>query len=161
MIFCGIDPGVTGAISFVGNGKAVVVDLPTVEIPGNGRSKSKLHGYGLVEIIRRNIPAGETALVILEDVHAMPSTSSGSAANTSLMHSKGVIEGVLSALRLEIRLVNSRTWKGLFGLGSDKNESIACALKLYPNAASSINLKKHHNRSEALLLAHYGLKEFA
>lgn len=159
MIVIGIDPGVTGAIGFIDHRSAVVLDLPTVEIPGNGRSKRKLCGRGLAEIIRRYVPAGETAMVVLEDVHAMPSTSSGSAANTSLMHSKGVIEGVLGVLRLDIQLVNSRKWKGFYGLDSDKAKGLATARRLWPDlAVSSIKLAKHHNRAESLLIANYGLR---
>lgn len=160
MIVIGIDPGVTGAIGFIDHRSAVVVDLPTIEIPGTGRSKRKLCGRGLADIIRRYVPAGETAMVVLEDVHAMPSTSSGSAANTSLMHSKGVIEGVLGVLRLNIQLVNSRTWKGFYGLDSDKSKGLATARRLWPDlATSSINLAKHHNRAESLLIANYGLRK--
>jgi hypothetical protein len=161
MTICiGIDPGVSGAISFIDHRSAVVVDLPSIEIPGAGRSKRKLCGRGLAEIIRRHVPAGEEAMVVLEDVHAMPSSASGSGANTSLMHSKGVIEGVLGVLRLDIQLINSRTWKRFYGLTSDKGLSLEAARRLWPElATSSIKLAKHHNRAESLLLANFGLRK--
>jgi hypothetical protein len=162
MIFVGIDPGLTGAVAAIGCNGARVADIPTLEIPGSGRTKRVVHGYELARLIRQLVPAGEVAIVVLEDVHAMSSSISGSGANTSLMHSKGVIEGVLSVLRLEVRMVNTRKWKGLFGLDADKSKALAIARNLYPEIAEThLARKKDDGRADALLMAHYGKTRLA
>ena len=155
-IFLGIDPGVSGAIAAIGPGGVRVLDIPTQELPGNGRTQRIVHGYALARLLRDLVPAEESCIAVLEDVHAMPSNVSGSGANTSLMHSKGVIEGVLSVLRMDVRPVGSQTWKRIYGLKSDKKQSLEKARALYPAVADSLSRVMDHNRAEAVLLAHYG-----
>ncbi len=162
MIWIGIDPGVSGAISAIGPLGGVIADMPTTEIPGVGRTVRKICGRGLADVLRSMVPADEACMVLLEDVHVMPSSKSGSAANTSLLHSKGVIEGVLGVLRLNVTLVNSQRWKRLYGLDSDKSAALAMAKKLYPNlGAKHLTRAKDHNRAESLLIAHYGKVKLA
>ena len=162
MIVVGIDPGVTGAIACVdSHGTCAVEDLPVIEMGGAGRTQRKLCGRGLAELVRRFVPAGEGCMVVLEDVHAMPAGKSGGAANTSLLHSKGVIEGVLGVLRMPPQLVNSQRWKGFYGLGSDKALALEKARTLYPGAQTRLARQKDHNRAEALLIAHFGLRKLA
>jgi hypothetical protein len=155
-IFLGIDPGVSGAIAAIGPGGVRVADIPTQELPGTGRTQRIVHGYALARLLRDLVPAEEGCIAVLEDVHAMPSSVSGSGANTSLMHSKGVIEGVLSVLRIDTRPVGSQTWKRVYGLKADKSQSLEKARALYPSAGDSLTRVKDHNRAEAVLLAHYG-----
>jgi hypothetical protein len=57
-------------------------------------------------------------------------------------------------LRMPIHPVQPRVWKAHYGLKSDKAASLTTARALYPSAP--LNLAKHHNRAEAVLLAHYG-----
>ena len=157
MIFIGIDPGVSGAVAAVGPNTCEVEDIPTVDVGGTGRTLRKVDGLALAKMLRRFVPAGNACLVVLEDVHVMPSSKSGSAANTSLLHSKGVIEGVLAVLRMQTELVNSQRWKRLYDIGADKNKALATARTLYPVLAQSrLARVKDHNRSEALLMAHFG-----
>lgn len=161
MIIIGIDPGLDGAAALVShNGFLELFDLPTDSVESKGRNKRKLDAGELAYRIRdslRRHGAGEHVEIWLEDVHAMPSSKSGSGANTSLMHTKGVIEGVAGALGHAVFLVPAQRWKAKFAVGSDKDEAIAHARAIYPEAP--IKLKKHHNRAEACLIARYGLRE--
>jgi len=162
LIIIGVDPGISGAAALIDhNGFLELFDLPAEEVESNGRTKRKIHAAELAnrirDCLRRHGAAGKHVEVWLEDVHAMPSSSSGSGANTSLMHSKGIIEGVVGALGYRLNLVNSRKWKGTFGATSDKAKAIGLAQGLYPTAP--ISLKKHHNRAEAVLIARHGLME--
>lgn len=162
MIWIGIDPGVSGAVAAIGPNSCDVEDIPTIEMGGTGRTVRKIDGLALAKMLRRFVPAGEPCMVVLEDVHVMPSSKSGSAANTSLLHSKGVIEGVLAVLRMRTELVNSRKWKGIYGLDSDKKASLEKARTLYPVLAKSrLARVADHNRAEGLLLAHYGKVKLA
>lgn len=164
----GIDPGVNGAVSSVDEcGRVTIDDLPTVAMEGKGITTRKVDGYALGQLLRRVAPAGHATLVVLEDVRVMPSAKSGAAANTSLMHTKGVIEGVLGVLRMPPTLVSSGKWKRYFDLidaeASDSQRKAAAldlARRLYPGC-DLLRLAKHHNRAESLLMAHYGLIEIA
>ena len=157
MIWIGIDPGVSGAVAAIGPNSCDVEDIPTIEMGGTGRTVRKIDGLALAKMLRRFVPAGEPCMVVLEDVHVMPSSKSGSAANTSLLHSKGVIEGVLAVLRMQTELVNSQRWKGKFGLKADKKMALEKARTLYPVLATShLGRVSDHNRAESLLMAHYG-----
>lgn len=161
VITIGIDPGLTGAVAFVDSrGSCVVEDLPTVDLPGNGMVKRRIDGRALADLLRRHVPAADAALVVVEDVHAI----GGSAVQTmgSMMRSLGAIEAVLEVLKLRVEMVKPQAWKRHFGLKSDKAASLATARALYPGAAATaLKLAKHHNRAEAVLLAHYGQKELA
>lgn len=160
MIVIGIDPGLTGALASVDASETCAIsDLPTVDIPGEGRTQRKIDAYALTQLLKQHLPLGERAIVVMEDVHAMASSVSGSGANTSLMHTKGMIEGVVGSLGLTLRLVNSQRWKRYYGIGADKRAAITTILALYPQAADMLARVKDHNRAEALLIAHYGLRK--
>lgn len=159
MLVVGIDPGLTGAAALVShNGLLEVFDLPTSSSSETSRVTRKLDGAAFAKTLKdcltRHEASRESVFVVLEDVHVMPK---GNAANASLMHTKGVLEGVLATLGHKVELVGSQKWKKLFGIGSDKNAARATALNLYPDAP--ISLAKHHNRAEAVLIARYGLRK--
>jgi crossover junction endodeoxyribonuclease RuvC len=67
-------------------------------------------------------------------------------------HSVGVIHGVVAALGLRLELVSPAKWKGHFNLGRDKEASRIKAIQKYPGV-TGLELKKHSDRAEALLIA--------
>lgn len=156
MIIIGIDPGLTGAITFLDSrGSMVVEDIPTMALEGNGMVKRKVDGLALARLARNHCPAVEGVTVVCEALRAMP----GNAIQTqgSLMRSFGAIEAVFEVLRFPVMLVDPQTWKRHFGLKSDKAASLEVARRLYPQC-NAIARAKDHNRAEALLIAHWGLK---
>jgi hypothetical protein len=156
MIVLGIDPGVTGAIAAVGRDHVQIEDLPTMPTGSAGMLKRKLDAGALVRQLRALVPADVAALVVMEDLHTFPGRVNSPQSQGSLMRTVGVIEGVIAALRLGVHMVQPQAWKAFYGIGSLKASSIEKAQRLYPEAP--IRLAKHHNRAEALLLAHYGLR---
>ncbi len=163
MIGVGFDPGTTGAVAFVDSrGSCVVLDLPTVELPGEGKIRRRLDGAGVFRALRDHCPVGEPAFGMVEGVHAIGNFSSnGNAIQTqgSLMRSTGAIEASLEIARIPFEFVDPKRWKGFYALGSDKGEALECARRLYPLA--DVRLAKHHNRAEAILIAHYCLRSRA
>ena len=156
MIVIGVDPGLTGAITFLDSrGSMVVRDIPTVEVDGGGLVKRKIDGLALARLVRENCPAAEDALVVCEAVRAMP----GNAIQTqgSLMRSLGAIEAVFEVLRFPVLMIQPQVWKRHFNLKADKGESLRVARTLYPHCRD-ITRAKDHNRAESLLIAHYGQK---
>lgn len=163
MIGVGFDPGTTGAVAFVDSrGSCVVLDLPTVELPGEGKIRRRLDGAKIFRALRDHCAVGEPAAAMVEGVHAIGNFSSnGNAIQTqgSLMRSTGAIEASLEIARIPFEFVDPKRWKGFYALGSDKGEALECARRLYPLA--DVRLAKHHNRAEAILIAHYCLRSRA
>ncbi len=63
--------------------------------------------------------------------------------------------GLLGALEIPYTRVRPARWKHALGLrGKDKEAARLRAQQLFPSA--DLQLKKHHGRAEALLLASYG-----
>lgn len=161
MIVLGVDIGITGALAATdGRGSCSVDDLPTLEIAGGRMVRRRLDARGLMHLIRRFVPPGESALALIEDVHTMPSRFNSPQAQGSLMHSRGVVETVLELARIEVRAVQPGTWKAFYGLiGSEKSDAIEKARALFPLADGQLKRQRDHNRADALLLAHFGQRK--
>jgi crossover junction endodeoxyribonuclease RuvC len=89
--------------------------------------------------------------VVLERVNAMP--GQGSSSVFSLGDSFGCARSVVAACHLELTHVTPAQWKKHFKLTSDKELARALAVRMFPGAP--LNLKKHADRAEALLLARW------
>lgn len=151
MIILSIDPGLSGAIAFISQHGAKVFDLPTVELPGEGSVRRRVHGPSLAAIIRENCPATEPVLAVMEDLSAGGRDSSKQTVG-SQYRTRGTIECVLEMLRLTVVPVNARTWKRHFGLDAEKGKALELARKLFPELEHELRLAKHHNRAESLLV---------
>ena len=70
----------------------------------------------------------------------------------------GLLRGVILALNVPIVFVSPAKWKSHFRLvGKPKDAARELAIRLYPEAASHLSLKKHQGRADALLLARYAV----
>ena len=151
MITIGIDPGLSGAIGVLRDGAYVaVLDMPTVA-KGSGIVKNEVDPAGLATLLRQHAPAEEAVAVVLERVNAMP--GQGSSSIFSLGDSFGCARAVVAACRFELTYVTPVKWKKHFALTSDKELGRALAVRLFPEAP--LNLKKHADRAEALLMARW------
>lgn len=161
MITVGIDIGVTGAVASVDSaGASTIEDIPTKTIPGKRMVRRRIDPVGLAQILRRMVPAGEVAMVLIEDVHAFPGGQNSPQSQGSLMHSRGMVEAVIELARFNLQVVQASAWKRFCGLiGSEKKDACAVASALYPASAAMLQRVKDHNRADALLLAHYGLRK--
>ena len=162
MAIIGIDPGLTGAIAIISGAGFIVEDMPVMQNGSAAKVKNVVNGAELARLLRPHVGAIKVAYV--EKVSTMPARrtvkgkviSQGMASQGSLMHSLGVIEGVLAALNIPVVLVQPTKWKNAYGLGNDKEASRAMAQRLFPDAP--LGRKKDHGRAEALLIADYGRK---
>lgn len=151
MITIGIDPGLSGAIGVLRDGVYVaVLDMPTVA-KGSGVVKNEVDPAGLATLLRQHAPAEEAVAVALERVNAMP--GQGSSSIFSLGDSFGCARAVVAACRLELTYMTPVQWKKHFKLTSDKELGRALAVRMFPEAP--LNLKKHADRAEALLMARW------
>tara|TARA_Y100000590_G_scaffold197533_1_gene224352 strand:- start:3677 stop:4156 length:480 start_codon:yes stop_codon:yes gene_type:complete len=153
MIICGIDPGVSGAISILRNKKVIQVsDMPTM-IDGK-KNKKQVNGSQVANIIKEIIDKEKDIIVVVEHVNAMPGQGVTSMFNFG--QSFGVIKGICSALSLPIYFVRPTKWKKHFNLiNSNKDASRTKAIEIYPEISSQLSRKKDSNRADAILIARY------
>lgn len=147
-----IDPGLTGGIAILSADGYIVEDMPVIANGSTAKVRNVVNAYELARLLR---PHTDVTAVYVEKVSTMP--GQGVASQGSLMHSAGVIEGVIGALGMPLVLVTPAKWKKAMGLGSDKEQSRAMAQRLFPQAP--LARKKDHNRAEALMLAEYGRRQ--
>jgi len=169
MILLGLDPGLSGALAAIDHhGRLLyLADLPTVEIPGEGTVKRRLHGARLVRLIREAVPADECALAYVENVQMWG--TNGASTMAAMLATKMVILAALDCFesRIEVRMVQPAVWKRHFGLRKDKAAGLSSsqvstrfkaasrerAAGLFPDA--DLRLAKSDGRAESLLLAEY------
>jgi crossover junction endodeoxyribonuclease RuvC len=157
MLTIGIDVGVTGAIAAITeNGHVVgLYDLPVMNF-GKAKWIDAPRLVGLIRVMKNGLPAR----AFVEHLAPMPKLGCVAA------NSKGLTLGsTLAALQISgvpFELITPSKWKRGLGLidpeSTDqvkKKASLSRARMLFPMA--ELHLEKHHNRGEALLLAHYGL----
>lgn len=148
----GIDPGLTGAIAWLDNKKALVnvVDMPLMASTGK---KQQINAAELSKILNLKYKVRPT--VIVERVSAMPEQGVTAMFNFGLSY--GVIQGVVAALQLPMVLVTPGAWKKKAGLsGKSKDAARALAQQYYPEAA--LGRKKDIGRADAILIARFGVK---
>ncbi len=162
MRIVGIDPGITGAIALLEDGKAShVADMPVMQ-RGATSKKQMVNAAELARLVR-DLRAD---VAVVELVMGAPrkvggESVMGAASAFNFGDTAGCIRGVLGALGNETHYVTPATWKKRAGLAGnrDKEASRSLAIRLYP--AASLARKKDSGRAEALLIARYGLKELA
>jgi hypothetical protein len=166
MLIIGCDPGLTGAISLLCSQRGLLEceDLPTC---GNGQKTGKMMRWidadKLQEMLRQwsvNWRFAEMSVhACIEFPIPMPTLPAQTVA--SQFDTFGVIRALVGCRVGPARtsIVNPQTWKKFYGLGTDKNASRSTAMRLYPSAP--VTRVKDHNRSEAILIGHWMLRELA
>lgn len=149
MITIAIDPGLSGAIGVLQDGNYVnVYDMPIVS-KGSGSVKNEVDPAGIISILKQY--KSDRQSVVIERVNAMP--GQGSSSTFSLGDSFGCARAAVAACEVGLFYVSPVTWKKYYKLPSDKEASRALAVRFYPTAP--LNLKKHADRAEALLMARW------
>ena len=146
MIYIGIDPGsVSGALGAVDHDGNY---LEAFDIEHRDK-----HILALVfkSRILSIVDPREGAEICMEQVHSMP--NQGVSSTFAFGRAVGVISAVCELTRYPVHLVTPQKWKKHFHLSADKNESLDMARYYWPEA--KLNLKRHGNKAEALLIAEY------
>lgn len=147
----GIDPGLTGAIAVLQDGRYdTLFDIPTI-LKGTGTVKTELEPSAIYKFLSEHQARGYSVKALLERVNAMP--GQGVASMFSMGDTFGVLRACLSSSRTEHEFITPAKWKKYFGLTSDKEQSRAMASRLFPEA--DLSKKRHNDRAEALLIALY------
>jgi len=158
-IFLGIDPGSTGAISFLhprSNKKAIAIDIPTTKVmtKKKGKPSYRTHTdlgalWSIFKSFKRSF--GDLHVVI---EHQQPMPQDTALTGFTVGRNFGMWPLFFYSHGISHETVRPAAWKRKMGLiGKDKEAARLEAQKMFPGA--SLNRKKDHNRAEALLIAEY------
>ena len=155
MLIIGIDPGITGSICFLQNGKIIdVVEMPNM--PEGKKNKKQVNGAQIFYEISLRIKSlkKEDIKVIIEQVAAMPGQGVTSMFNFG--QSFGILKGICSAMQLPMYFVRPAKWKKYFNLiNSEKDASRTKAIEIFPYFSDKLSKKKDSNKADAILIASF------
>jgi hypothetical protein len=156
-LFCGIDPGMTGALVVIENDDLEFHDTPIVKM-GTKTKLDPARCSALLRDIKSDAARdGKNLLVMIEKVGPMP--KQGISSTASFMYGAGQWEGILAALEIPYQFVTPQRWKGLLmdGEPKEKDASRVVARRLWPTQTEeALSRKKDHGRADAALIAEYG-----
>ena len=153
MIIIGIDPGVSGAICILTDGKITeIYETPTM-IDGK-KNKKQVNGAEITNIINKELVNEKDINVVIEHVSAMPGQGVTSMFNFG--QSFGVLKGICAALKLPVHFIRPVKWKKHFNLiNTEKDASRTKVIEVFPYISSKISKKKDVNKADAILIARF------
>ena len=155
MMIIGIDPGISGAICFMLNGKIIdVIEMPSMA--EGKKNKKQVNGSQIFNEISFRIKKidKKDIKVVIEQVSAMPGQGVTSMFNFG--QSFGILKGICSAMQLPMYFVRPAKWKKYFNLiNSEKDASRARAIEIFPYFSSQLSRKKDSNKADAILIASF------
>ena len=155
MLIIGIDPGISGSICFLDNGK--ILDAIEMPIMTDGKkNKKQVNGSQVYnEIIKRIKQFEKNQIrVVIEHVSAMPGQGVTSMFNFG--QSFGILKGICTAMQLPMYFVRPAKWKKYFNLlNSEKDASRTRAIEIFPYFSSQLSRKKDSNKADAILIASF------
>ena len=155
MLIIGIDPGISGAICFLEEGKILdVIEMPTMA--EGKKNKKQVNGSQIYNEIKEKIDKSKNkdVRVVIEQVSAMPGQGVTSMFNFG--QSFGILKGICSAMQLSMFFVRPAKWKKYFSLiNSEKDASRARAIEIFPYFSSELSRKKDSNKADAILIARF------
>lgn len=158
-LYIGIDPGASGAIATLdGNGQIVAInDMPTVMVRVGKTDRARISPSQLTGLLEQT--QHDTVMVVLERVGGM--TGQSASAAFTFGYGAGMIEGIISALRIPLTPVTPQAWKKSAGIAADKGAAREAAMRLWPGHAHMFARKKDDGRAEAALMARHGWLQVA
>ena len=155
MLIIGIDPGISGSICFLEDGKILdVIEMPTMT--EGKKNKKQVNGSQIYnEILKRTKNFEKNKIrVVIEQVSAMPGQGVTSMFNFG--QSFGVLKGIFSAMQIPMDFVSPVKWKKFFNLiNTNKDASRTKAIEIYPYFSSKLSKKKDANKADAILISSF------
>ena len=155
MYVIGIDPGISGSICFLEDGKILdVIEMPTMA--EGKKNKRQVNGSQIYNeiLLRINKVSKQNIRVVIENVSAMPGQGVTSMFNFG--QSFGILKGICSAMQLPMYFIRPVKWKKYFNLiNSEKDASRTRAIEIFPYFSSQLSKKKDSNKADAILIASY------
>ena len=152
MTICGIDPGITGGISFIQNNECVIAERIPIQSFTIGKKKRKF--LDLAKIINR-LEAYKPSTIFIEKQQAMPSQVVSSTFKTGFNY--GLYIGTFASRGYSYVEVTPRKWKTDLQVSANKDEARQRASELMPMAEEYWRLKCEDGVAESALIAYWGL----
>ena len=130
MIYIGIDPGLTGAITIIDE-DIHIIDTPITVIKSGKKNKRVYIESEMAKIL---IPYRRMqGMAVIEKQTSMP--GQGVASTLSIGIGEGLWLGMLAALQIPYDRITPQSWKKemLTGMGKEKSASCYKAQQLYPD----------------------------
>ena len=154
MLIIGIDPGISGSICFLKDGRILeVIEMPVMT---DGKiNKKQVNGAQIYnEFLKRINKKDDEIRVVIEQVSAMPGQGVTSMFNFG--QSFGILKGICSAMQLPMFFVRPAKWKKYFNLiNSQKDASRTRAIEIFPYFSTQLSKKKDSNKADAILIASF------
>ncbi len=151
----GIDVGVHGALALVAqenDAAPTIVDVIDIPVVGSG-AKERVNVLLIQEWLLRHKPL----TAFLERTQAFPLQGRSSAFKFG--RATGALEAVITLCAIPLEIIEPSIWKRYFHLpGKDKEAARLRSITLFPAAHQLFARKRDHQRSEAVLIALYGLR---
>tara|TARA_S200000501_G_scaffold197773_1_gene186116 strand:- start:239 stop:733 length:495 start_codon:yes stop_codon:yes gene_type:complete len=155
MLIIGIDPGISGSICFLEDGKIIdVLEMPTMA--DGKKNKRQVNGSQIYNEISKRINKvfNQDIRVVIEQVSAMPGQGVTSMFNFG--QSFGILKGICSAMKLPMYFIRPAKWKKYFNLiKTEKDASRTRAIEIFPYFSSQLSKKKDSNKADAILIASF------
>ena len=155
MLIIGIDPGLSGSICFMKEGKIIdVIEMPTMT--DGKKNKKQVNGSQIYNEIlkKKNEIKNSEVRVVIEQVSAMPGQGVTSMFNFG--QSFGILKGICSAMQLPVYFIRPTKWKKYFNLiNSEKDASRTKAIEIFPYFSEQLSRKKDSNKADAILIASF------
>lgn len=149
MIVAGVDPGASGAIAVLRDGKVSEVhDMPVGKVTVGKTTRDRISPELLGHLIRSLMPVD---VAYVEEVTAMPKQGVSSVFTFGQAH--GLILGAFAAMGVRIVRVRPQTWQTAT---KSRGDPRVRALELYPAQTQNLKRIKDMGRADAILIAHYG-----
>jgi len=151
-VIIGIDPGLSGALAFLGDKGLIVIDMPTLK----AGSKRAIDEVELARIIDAAYKLGDIEFAVLEQVATRP--GEGAVGAFTFGRGYGLLRGILRAHYIPIIDCTPARWKRDLGIkaGAGKDASRALAKERFQRDAELFNRVKDDGRADASLLAYWG-----
>lgn len=127
-VIIAVDIGLSGGIAFfdcsefnhAGKGLLSIHKMPTQKIvTKSGKDKNVVDLDKLKFLLEIPKEHTESALLVMEDVHAFP--GQGVVSSASLLEQKGILKGMATAFGYDILLVSPKEWQKSFGIVAPKD----------------------------------------
>lgn len=161
----GIDPGLTGAMAFIGASH----EAPRlVQTPVLRRSNGKGNRIDVARVFDALEQHQVQRMIHIEKVRAMPSIrgkrTMGAQSSFNFGEGFGLIWAAAVLSGSWVHFIEAAKWKRMAGLiGQPKAASLAAAIELYPGVKEGLRHGRGHGtkeeaigRADALLIGHYG-----
>jgi crossover junction endodeoxyribonuclease RuvC len=130
----------------------VLVEAIDIPVTGTG-AKERVDVAAISTFIERHKPA----YALIERAGSMP--GQGVSSTFKFGRAVGAIEAAIAPCAVPMEIVEPSAWKRFYKLpGKDKEAARQKAIQLFPDAHAMLARRKDHGRSEASLIALYGIE---